>query len=213
MSQKGFLIVLSGFSGSGKGTIVKRLLEKYPDKYAVSISATTRTPRKGERDGIEYFFKTEDEFLKMISQDQLLEHAKYVNHYYGTPKSYVFDQLDQSKNVILEIEIQGALKIKRQFPDTLLLFVTPPSIEELKKRLIHRSTEPEDVINRRIARAYEEAQDCEFYDYLIVNDKLEECVDRIHQLVENESYRMSHNIDMIHTFKKDLQAYSKGEPS
>ena len=136
MDRKGILIVVSGFSGSGKGTLMKELLSRYPDTYALSVSATTRRPRDGEQDGREYFFITEDEFEKMIAKEELIEYARYVKNYYGTPKEYVRKQLDAGKDVILEIEIQGALKVKEAFPDTLLLFVTPPNAEELKKRLV-----------------------------------------------------------------------------
>ena len=153
MRENGLLIVLSGFSGSGKGTIMKELLSRYPEQYALSISATTRQPRAGEAEGREYFFKTKEEFLRMIEQDELLEYAQYVDNYYGTPKAYVREQLKARKNVILEIEIQGALKIREQFPETLLLFVTPPSAEILKDRLAGRGTETKEVIHSRLARA------------------------------------------------------------
>ena len=125
MREKGILIVVSGFSGSGKGTIMKELLKQY-DNYALSISATTRNPRPGEEDGREYFFKTVEDFEKMIAKEELIEYARYVDNYYGTPRAYVEEQLEAGKDVILEIEIQGALKVKEKFPDTLLLFVTPP---------------------------------------------------------------------------------------
>ena len=128
MREKGILIVVSGFSGSGKGTIMKELLKQY-DNYALSISATTRNPRPGEEDGREYFFKTVEDFEKMIAKEELIEYARYVDNYYGTPRAYVEEQLEAGKDVILEIEIQGALKVKEKFPDTLLLFVTPPSSE------------------------------------------------------------------------------------
>ena len=139
MREKGILIVVSGFSGSGKGTIMKELLKQY-DNYALSISATTRNPRPGEEDGREYFFKTVEDFEKMIAKEELIEYARYVDNYYGTPRAYVEEQLEAGKDVILEIEIQGALKVKEKFPDTLLLFVTPPSAKELKNRLIGRGT-------------------------------------------------------------------------
>ena len=156
MEQEGILIVVAGFSGSGKGTIMKELLQRY-DNYALSISATTRQPREGEVDGREYFFKTREEFEKMIAKDELIEYAKYVNNYYGTPKAYVQEQLHAGKDVILEIEIQGALKVKEKFPETLLLFVTPPTASELKKRLVGRGTESMEVIEQRMLRACEEA--------------------------------------------------------
>ena len=160
MNTHGILIVVSGFSGSGKGTIMKELLKRY-DNYALSISATTRAPREGETDGREYFFKTREEFEKMIAKEELIEYAEYVNNYYGTPRAYVEEQLTAGKDVILEIEIQGALKVKKKFPDTLLLFVTPPSAEELRKRLIGRGTETMEVIEQRMQRAIEESDGME----------------------------------------------------
>ena len=151
MSRKGILMVLSGFSGAGKGTLVKGLLERY-DNYALSVSATTRKPRAGEEDGKAYFFKTVEEFENMIEEDSFIEYAKYVDNYYGTPKEYVQKKLDEGKDVILEIEIQGALKVKKAYPDTLLLFVMPPSAALLRERLTGRGTESEDVIASRLAR-------------------------------------------------------------
>ena len=138
--NKGILVVVSGFSGAGKGTVMKRLMEKYDD-YALSVSATTRKPRPGEEDGREYFFRTRDEFEKLIEEDALLEYARYVENYYGTPRSYVEEQLQAGRNVILEIEIQGAMKIKEKIPEALLVFVTPPTVEELERRLTGRGTE------------------------------------------------------------------------
>ena len=158
MNKKGILIVVSGFSGSGKGTLMKELLSRYPDTYALSISATTRSPREGEEHGREYFFISKDEFEKMIAKEELIEYARYVENYYGTPREYVEQKLDEGKDVILEIEIQGALKVKKAFPDTLLLFVTPPSATELKERLVGRGTETMDVIKSRLDRACEEAE-------------------------------------------------------
>ena len=138
MDKRGILVVVSGFSGAGKGTIMKRLLEDYSDSYALSISATTRLPRPGESHGREYFFVSKEEFEEMIEEDALIEYARYVNNYYGTPKDYVFRELEAGRDVILEIEIQGALKVKEAYPDTLLLFVSPPSAGELKDRLMNR---------------------------------------------------------------------------
>lgn len=211
MNGNGLLIVLSGFSGSGKGTIMKELLNRYPGQYALSISATTRSPRTGEAEGREYFFKTEEEFQQMIRQGELLEYAQYVDHYYGTPKAYVKEQLEACKNVILEIEIQGALKIREQFPETLLLFVTPPSAEILKNRLAGRGTETEDVIHSRLSRAVEEADGCEVYDYLIINDDLDACVDEVHHIILSEKNRMSRRLSTIETIKNQLKEYVKGE--
>ncbi len=210
-TKKGILIVLSGFSGSGKGTIMKELMKKYSDRYALSISATTRQPRPGETDGVEYFFKTKEQFEEMIAQDKLIEYARYVENYYGTPKSYVEEQLASGRDVILEIEIQGALKVKEKFPDTVLLFVTPPSADALKERLTGRGTETAEVIASRLSRAVEEAEGIEEYDYLVVNDVLENCVEEVHTIIQNEHARVPRNIDTINNMRKELKSFSKGE--
>ena len=210
MNEKGILIVVSGFSGSGKGTLMKELLTRYPDTYALSISATTRSPREGEVDGREYFFLSKDEFEKMIAKGELIEYAKYVENYYGTPRDYVEKKLDEGRDVILEIEIQGALNVKKMFPDTLLLFVTPPNAEELKKRLVGRGTETMDVIESRMKRACEEAQGMENYDYLIVNDDLETCVEEMHEIIRGEHHRSFRNEVFMKEIKKDLERL-KGE--
>lgn len=146
MNKRGILAIISGFSGAGKGTVVNKLLEK--DNYAVSISATTREPRQGEVDGKNYFFKSRDEFENMIENNQLIEYAEYVGNYYGTPRDYVFKKLEEGYDVILEIEMQGALKVKEKFPETALIFITPPSADELKKRLVGRGTETIDRLIR-----------------------------------------------------------------
>lgn len=204
MNKEGILIVVSGFSGAGKGTIMKKLMEEY-DNYALSISATTRNPRPGEVDGREYFFKTTDEFEKMIAKDELIEYAKYVDNYYGTPRVYVEEQLKAGKDVILEIEIQGALKVKEKFPDTLLLFVTPPNAVELRSRLVGRGTETMDVIEYRLSRAAEEAEGMDQYDYLIVNDELDACVREVHQIIQGEHRRSFRNQTFIENMKRELK--------
>ena len=158
MIKKGLLIIISGFSGTGKGTAIKKLLELYPNDYCLSISATTRNPREGEVHGREYFFKTKEDFEEMIMKQELIEYTQYVDNYYGTPKEYVEDQMDAGHNIILEIEIDGALNVKKLYPDALLIFLLPPSIKELEKRLRERGTESEDVIADRIKRAYEESK-------------------------------------------------------
>lgn len=207
--NKGILTVVSGFSGAGKGTIMKELLNRYSEQYALSISATTRAPRTGETDGVEYFFKSREEFEQMIADEALIEYAQYVGNYYGTPRAYVEEQLDAGRDVILEIEIQGALKVKQRFPDTLLLFVTPPSAEELKNRLVGRGTETMDVIESRLARALEEAEGIEEYDYLVVNDVLSTCVEEVHEIIQNEHYRVSRNINAINTMRNQLKGFKR----
>lgn len=209
MSRKGCLVIISGFSGAGKGTVVKELMSRY-DCYALSISATTRAPREGEENGREYFFKTREEFEELIREDALYEYAQYVSNYYGTPKAYVQEQLAAGKDVILEIEVQGALKVKEKNPDALLLFITPPTAEELRKRLVNRGTETREVIDERMKRAAEESALMERYDYLVVNDQLETCVEEIHQLIQREHLRMEKNLDMVEKIKKELEEM-KGE--
>lgn len=207
MSRKGILAVVSGFSGAGKGTLMKELLSTYQDQYALSISATTRAPREGEVDGREYFFKTKEAFLQMIADDELFEHACYVNNYYGTPKSYVLEQLQAGKNVILEIEIQGALAVKEKFPDTLLLFVTPPSAAELEHRLRGRGTETEEVIKNRLKRAVEEAAYMDRYDYILINDDLNTCMREMHELIQAQRHKTSLNQAFIADMKADLKQF------
>ncbi len=203
MNQKGIIIVVSGFSGAGKGTVMKALTAKY-DKYALSISATTRNPRPGEENGREYFFVSNEEFEKLINENGLIEHAGYVDHYYGTPRKFVEDQLDAGKDVILEIEIQGALQIKEQYPEAVLLFIMPPSAVELKKRLTGRGTETEEVIAQRLKRAKEESVGIEKYDYIVVNDDLDECVEQVHDIISAAHMAPSRNLDFINTIRNEL---------
>lgn len=209
MNTRGILVVVSGFSGAGKGTLMKALLSKYEGRYALSVSATTRDPRIGEVDGREYFFVSTEEFEKRIAKDELIEYARYVNHYYGTPRDYVERQLEAGKDVILEIEIQGALKVKEKFPDALLLFVTPPSAAELKKRLVGRGTETMEVIESRLQRAAEEAEGMSKYDYLVVNDDLDVCVEQMHAIICGEHRRCSRCETFISQIKGELGALKK----
>ena len=210
MIKKGLLIVVSGFSGAGKGTAMRRLLEKY-DNYALSISATTRNPRPGEEDGKEYFFKTVEQFQQMIAADELVEYANYVGNYYGTPNDYVQKQLRLGKNVVLEIEIQGALKVKEKFPETVLMFLMPPSAKELENRLVGRGTEDVATIKARLSRAVEESQGVENYDYIVVNDDLEVCVDTINSIIVTEHNKAINNLDLIDNIREELKAFSEGD--
>jgi len=210
MEKKGILIVISGFSGAGKGTLVKALLKKY-DNYTLSVSMTTRKPREGERDGVEYFFTDRERFEETIRKNGLIEYAQYCDHYYGTPRDYVERQMQAGNNVILEIEIQGALKIKEQFPESLLIFLTPPGAEELRRRLVSRGTESEDVIAKRLARAAEESEGMEAYDYIVVNDDLDVCVDEVHQLVEASRRAPVRRRAFIEEIRNELKAFAKGE--
>lgn len=204
MEHHGLLAVVSGFSGAGKGTLMNELVRRY-DNYALSISATTRQPRPGEVDGREYFFLTEEKFEQMIKEDQLIEYARYVDHYYGTPKNYVLEQMKAGKDVILEIDIQGALKVKAQFPETLLLFVSAPSAAELKRRLVGRGSENEDVIRARLARAREEAEGMDRYDYLLINDDLDACVEQTHRIIQAQHARAANNLTFIERIRRELK--------
>ena len=204
MKHKGILIVVSGFSGAGKGTLMKQLVRTY-DNYALSVSMTTRSPRAGEEEGKEYFFVSKEAFEEKISQEGLIEYASYCDNYYGTPRDYVEKQLEKGKDVILEIEIQGALKVKEKFPTALLLFVMPPGAAELKKRLVGRGTESPEVIQKRLKRATEEAEGIEKYDFIVINDKLEECVDEMHSLILAAHFTPNRNEEFINNMRKELE--------
>ena len=204
MAQQGLLVVVSGFSGAGKGTIMKALLDKY-ENYALSVSATTRSPRVGEEHGREYFFLTEQEFEELIEKDQFIEHARYVKHYYGTPKSYVEEKMAEGHDVILEIEIQGALNVKEKFPNALLVFVTAPTAEELRNRLVGRGTESAEVIEERLKRAAEEAEYMDQYDYILVNDAIDTSVEKLHSLIQSQHMQTSCNGTRIETMQKELK--------
>lgn len=204
MKRKGILIIISGFSGAGKGTLVKRLVEKY-DGYSLSISATTREPRPGEVDGREYFFISKEQFESKIAENGLIEYACYCDNYYGTPREYVERQLKEGKDVILEIEIQGAHKVKKQYPDALTLFVMTPDAEELRYRLESRGTESAEVIEKRMQRAAEEALGIKEYEYIVVNDKLETCVDEIHRIIMAAHNTPERNIEFIDNIRKELR--------
>lgn len=202
--NKGILIVVSGFSGAGKGTLMKALLGRY-DNYALSISMTTRAPRPGEEEGREYFFVDRDTFEDQIAKEQLIEYAQYCGNYYGTPRTYVEEQFEQGHDVILEIEIQGALKIQERFPDALLLFVMPPSAQELKNRLVGRATESMEVIEKRLKRANEEAAGIEKYDYIVINDELESCTKELHALIQAAHNTPGRQKAFIEEIRKELQ--------
>lgn len=203
MKNKGILIVVSGFSGAGKGTLMKKLVEEY-EGYSLSISATTRKPRPGEENGREYFFLTREEFEQKIADNALIEHAQYCDNYYGTPRDYVEEQMALGRDVILEIEIQGALAVKKQYPDAVLLFVAPPSAKELRRRLLGRGTETEEVVDKRLRRAKEEAQGIEAYDYLLINDDLETCVKELHAIIDAAHHAPVRNEEFIEKIRQEL---------
>ena len=207
MKRKGILTVVSGFSGAGKGTVMKALMAEYKDTYALSVSATTRNPRPGEVDGVDYFFRTKEEFEQMIEQNELLEHAQYVQNYYGTPKSFVMQHLNAGVNVVLEIEMQGALKVKKRFPESLLVFITPPTAQELEDRLRCGATETEEVIQKRLARAREEAVYMNSYDYVVLNEtgKVAECAEKIHAIITDQQQRVENCGEFIQQMSDDLK--------
>jgi len=187
--QRGLLIVLSGPSGVGKGTVRKELFSQANTNYEYSISMTTRNPREGEVDGVDYFFKSREEFEVLIEQGGLLEHAEFVGNYYGTPLAYVNETLDAGRDVFLEIEVQGAKQIREKAPDALFIFLAPPSLSELKSRLVGRGTETEDVIAKRIATAEEELEMMSLYDYVVENDEVANACDKINAIIKAEHCR------------------------
>ena len=204
--NKGILVVISGFSGAGKGTVVKKLLEK-SDDYCLSVSMTTRAPRPGEVDGKDYFFVTREKFEETIAENGLIEHAQFVGNYYGTPRAYVEQKLNEGKNVILEIEIQGAMNIKKIYPESVLLFITPPSAEELERRLKGRGTETEEVIAGRLSRASEESAGINEYDFIVVNDDLDKCVDDVIETINTAKREPARVSGFIDELRKGLEKY------
>lgn len=210
MKQKGHLVIISGFSGAGKGTIVQKLVKEY-DNYALSVSMTTRQPRPGEIDGVHYHFVTDEEFEARIEANGMIEYAGYCSHYYGTPREFVEQQMNQGKDVILEIEIQGAMKVREQYPDALLLFVLPPSAKELRNRLVGRGTETMDVIDQRMSRALEESEGIDSYDYIVINDNLDTSVKQVNTIVESAKYKPGHNVEFIDQIRRELHELLKGE--
>ncbi|MDD4084285.1 MAG: guanylate kinase [Acidaminococcaceae bacterium] len=188
MKPQGVLLVLSGPSGAGKGTICHRLCEMRPE-MAYSVSATTRAPRKGETDGVNYFFVSRQKFQEMITGNDLLEYAEIYGNCYGTPRSYVMDILNQGRDVVLEIDPQGALQVKKTFPDAVFVFIVPPSLDELSKRIYKRGTDTEEVIKRRLSAATSELAYASKYDYIIVNDEVEKAANKVGNIIDAERNR------------------------
>lgn len=193
--NKGLKIVLSGPSGSGKGTIVKELIRD--EQFLLSISATTRAPRQGEEEGVHYFFKTRDDFESMIANNELIEYAEFCGNYYGTPKAFIEESVKNGKDVILEIEVKGAMQIKKIYPEAIFIFVVPPSLAELENRLVGRNTEARDVIDQRLNRAKEELALYNQYDYVVVNDRLVDAIDEIGCIVRAEKLKSAFSEQVI----------------
>ena len=184
-NRRGKLIVVSGFSGAGKGTLMKGLLETYPGQYVLSVSVTTRKPREGEIDGVNYYFKTQEEFDRLISEDYFIEYARYVGNSYGTPGPLVEQNLEAGRNVILEIELQGALIVREKYPDAKLIFVTTKDADTLISRLTGRGTETEESIRKRLTQAVGEADGVEHYNYILINDDLNGSIRRLHEAIQS----------------------------
>ncbi|GGB29691.1 guanylate kinase [Virgibacillus dakarensis] len=185
IEEKGILFVLSGPSGVGKGTVRKELFQ-HDTALRYSISMTTREKRQGETDGVDYFYKTNEEFESLIAQNKLLEYAKYVNNYYGTPRDYVEKTLAEGHDVFLEIEVQGALQVKENFPEGVFIFLFPPSLEELKNRIVNRGTETEELVLNRLKAARDEIEMMDAYDYVVVNDQIKHAVAKVKSIIQSE---------------------------
>ncbi|MTB77258.1 guanylate kinase [Streptococcus uberis] len=190
MSERGLLIVFSGPSGVGKGTVRKEIFSTPNHKFEYSVSMTTRAQRPGEVDGVDYFFRTREEFEELIKQGQMLEYAEYVGNYYGTPLSYVNETLDKGIDVFLEIEVQGALQVKSKVPDGVFIFLTPPDLAELQDRLVGRGTDSKEVIAQRIEKAKEEIAMMREYDYAVGNDQVPLAAERVKRIIETEHFRV-----------------------
>ena len=204
MSERGLLIVLSGPSGVVKGTVRKAIFERDDNEFEYSVSMTTRPMRKGEVDGVDYYFRTKEEFEAMIEAGEMLEYAEYVGNYYGTPLTYVNKTLDEGKDVFLEIEVQGAQQVKEKVPDGVFIFLTPPDLAELKARIVGRGTDSPEVIEERMRVARQEIEMMALYDYAVVNDQVQNAVDRIKDIIVSEHYRVDRVIGKYIKMLKEI---------
>lgn len=209
MSERGLLIVFSGPSGVGKGTVRQEIFSKPDHKFEYSVSMTTRAQRPGEVDGKDYFFRSREEFEELIRNGQMLEYAEYVGNYYGTPLAYVNETLDKGIDVFLEIEVQGALQVKKKVPDAVFFFLTPPDLNELEERLVGRGTDSEEVIAQRIERAREEIALMSEYDYTIVNDEVSLAAERVKRVIEAEHFRVERVIGHYRNMISDKRLSDK----
>ncbi len=202
-NNKGLLIVISGPSGAGKGTVCRELLSHSDCNLELSVSATTRKPREGETEGVSYFFKEQEQFLRMIEEDAFIEYARVYDHYYGTPKEYVISKLEEGKDVILEIDVQGAMKVKKYFQDAVYIFIMPPSFEELKNRIIRRGTESAKDIKKRMRNAYEEICSVGNYDYVVLNDDVKAAASKISCVLTAEKCRLKRCKVDVNQYKEE----------
>ena len=209
MSERGLLIVFSGPSGVGKGTVRQEIFSTPDHKFEYSVSMTTRAQRPGEVDGKDYFFRSREEFEELIRNGQMLEYAEYVGNYYGTPLTYVNETLDKGIDVFLEIEVQGALQVKKKVPDAVFIFLTPPDLNELQERLVGRGTDSEEVIAQRIERAREEIALMSEYDYAIVNDEVPLAAERVKRVIEAEHFRVDRVIGRYRNMISDKKLSDK----
>lgn len=205
MGEQGLLIVLSGPSGVGKGTVRKHLFDHYNNDFDFSISMTTRLKRAGEVEGVDYFFRTKEEFEQYIKEDRLLEYANYVGNFYGTPIDYVQETLDSGRDVFLEIEVQGALKVKKRMPEGIFIFLSPPDLDELKARIENRGTDNAEVIGQRMEKAVEELQLIEYYDYVVENDSVDAAARKIRSIIESEHLKVERNIDRFSKIIEEMK--------
>lgn len=204
MAERGLLIVLSGPSGVGKGTVRKAVFDSKEMDIEYSISMTTREMRVGEKDGVDYFFRTKDEFEKLINEGGLLEYAQYVGNYYGTPLDYVEETLSNGKDVFLEIEVNGAMQVRSKMPEGIFIFLTPPDINELKSRILNRGTDELDIVEKRLAKAVEEIKMMRYYDYAVENDKVENAVKKIKHILESEHLKVPRVINQYEKIIEEM---------
>ena len=204
MAERGLLIVLSGPSGVGKGTVRKAVFNSKEMDIEYSISMTTREMRVGEKDGVDYFFRTKDEFEKLINEGGLLEYAQYVGNYYGTPLDYVEETLSNGKDVFLEIEVNGAMQVRSKMPEGIFIFLTPPDINELKSRILNRGTDELDIVEKRLAKAVEEIKMMRYYDYAVENDKVENAVKKIKHILESEHLKVPRVINQYEKIVEEM---------
>lgn len=205
MAERGLLIVLSGPSGVGKGTVRQAIFEKYENDFDYSVSMTTRKKRMGEEEGIDYYFRTREEFESLIASGGLLEYAEYVGNYYGTPLEYVNETLNRGKDVFLEIEVQGALKVRKRMPEGIFVFLAPPDLDELKSRIIGRGTDTMEVIEERMEKAVEELKLIEYYDYVVKNDTVSNAARKVRNIIESEHLKVTRNLNKYKQLIKELE--------